>query len=87
MMKAGTMMISYQPLGELPNFFRSIISNQVCIEGMKFLVSVLHRIVKLGSRSKVYIKSLRDLDPGIPNAVGGAPVSGRAHYFQNSRTN
>ena len=63
MMKAGTMMISYQPLGELPNFFRSIISNQVCIEGMKFLVSVLHRIVKLGSRSKVHLKSLiRDLD-------------------------
>ena len=28
MMKAGSMMISYQPLGDLPNFFRSIISNQ-----------------------------------------------------------
>ena len=27
-MKAGSMMISYQPLGDLPNFFRSIISNQ-----------------------------------------------------------
>ena len=27
------------------------------------------------------------VDPGIPNAVGGAPMSGRAHYFQNSRTN
>ena len=29
MMTAGTIMISYQPLGEYPNFFRSIISNQV----------------------------------------------------------
>ncbi len=28
MMKEGTMMISYQPLGDRPNFFRSIISNQ-----------------------------------------------------------
>ena len=32
MMKAGSMMISYQPLGELPNFFRSIISNQAQTE-------------------------------------------------------
>ena len=31
MMKKGSMMISYQPLGEYPNFFRSIISNQVKI--------------------------------------------------------
>ena len=31
MMTAGTIMISYQPLGEYPNFFRSIISNQVKI--------------------------------------------------------
>ena len=23
----------------------------------------------------------------IPNVVGGAPTSGRAHYFQNLRTN
>ena len=29
MMVEGTIMISYQPLGEYPNFFRSIISNQV----------------------------------------------------------
>ena len=73
MMKAGTMMISYQPLGELPNFFRSIISNQVCIEGMKFLVSVLHRIVKLGSRSKVHLKSLRDLDLELEAKIAMSP--------------
>ena len=29
MMYSGTLMISYQPLGDRPNFFRSIISNQV----------------------------------------------------------
>ena len=73
MMKAGTMMISYQPLGELPNFFRSIISNQVCIEGMKFLVSVLHRIVKLGSRSEVHLKSLRDLDLELEAIIAMSP--------------
>ena len=76
MMKAGTMMISYQPLGELPNFFRSIISNQVCIEGMKFLVSVLHRIVKLGSRSKVHLKSLiRDLDLELVAIIAMSPTT------------
>jgi len=32
MMAAGTIMISYQPLGEMPNFFRSIISNQAIQE-------------------------------------------------------
>ena len=31
-MAAGTIMISYQPLGEMPNFFRSIISNQAIQE-------------------------------------------------------
>ena len=31
MMKKGSMMVSYQPLGRIPNFFRSIISNQVII--------------------------------------------------------
>ena len=28
MMQTGSIMISYQPLGMYPNFFRSIISNQ-----------------------------------------------------------
>lgn len=27
MMNSGTLMISYQPLGDVPNFFRNIISN------------------------------------------------------------
>jgi glutamate decarboxylase len=27
MMMAGTLMVSYQPLGDKPNFFRSILSN------------------------------------------------------------
>ena len=31
MMKKGSMMISYQPLGRIPNFFRSIISNLVTL--------------------------------------------------------
>jgi len=32
MMKKGSMMVSYQPLGRIPNFFRSIISNQAQTE-------------------------------------------------------
>ena len=36
MMKKGSMMISYQPLGRIPNFFRSIISNQVGLDPHQF---------------------------------------------------
>ena len=36
MMKKGSMMISYQPLGRIPNFFRSIISNQVRLGPQQF---------------------------------------------------
>ena len=32
MMYAGNLMVSYQPLDDKPNFFRSIISNQACSE-------------------------------------------------------
>ena len=32
MMFAGNLMVSYQPLDDKPNFFRSIISNQACNE-------------------------------------------------------
>ena len=45
MMKAGSMMVSYQPLGELPNFFRSIISNQACAEeDVDFMLEELDRL-------------------------------------------
>lgn len=45
MMKAGSMMISYQPLGELPNFFRSIISNQAQTEkDIDFMLEELDRL-------------------------------------------
>ena len=32
MMIGGTLMMNYQPLGDTPNFFRSIISNQATNE-------------------------------------------------------
>ena len=32
MMIGGTLMMNYQPLGDRPNFFRSIISNQATNE-------------------------------------------------------
>ena len=45
MMKSGSMMISYQPLGELPNFFRSIISNQAQTEeDIDFMLAELDRL-------------------------------------------
>jgi len=45
MMKCGSMMISYQPLGELPNFFRSIISNQAQTEeDIDFMLAELDRL-------------------------------------------
>ncbi|CAG0880981.1 unnamed protein product [Cyprideis torosa] len=45
MMYRGTLMISYQPLGDLPNFFRNIISNPgVQKEDVDFLVAELDRI-------------------------------------------
>jgi len=45
MMTEGTIMISYQPLGEYPNFFRSIISNQACQEGdIDFMLAELDRL-------------------------------------------
>ena len=45
MMKAGTMMISYQPLGSIPNFFRNIVSNPGAQhKDMDFLVAELDRL-------------------------------------------
>jgi glutamate decarboxylase len=45
MMTSGTIMISYQPLGEYPNFFRSIISNQAIQESdVDFMLSELDRL-------------------------------------------
>ena len=45
MMTSGTIMISYQPLGEFPNFFRSIISNQAIQESdIDFMLSEMDRL-------------------------------------------
>jgi glutamate decarboxylase len=45
MMSAGTIMISYQPLGEYPNFFRSIISNQAIQEAdVDFMLDEMDRL-------------------------------------------
>ena len=46
MMEAGTLMVSYQPLGELPNFFRSIISNVASRE--EDIDSILSEMVRFG---------------------------------------
>ena len=46
-MEAGTLMVSYQPLGELPNFFRSIISNVASREeDIDFMLSEMERLGK-----------------------------------------
>ena len=45
MMTEGSIMISYQPLGEFPNFFRSIISNQaVQEEDIDFMLETIERL-------------------------------------------
>lgn len=45
MMYSGTLMIGYQPLGQLPNFFRSIISNSaVQRQDVDFMLSELDRL-------------------------------------------
>lgn len=45
MMNAGTLMISYQPLGDIPNFFRNIVSNPGAQhKDIDFLISELDRL-------------------------------------------
>ena len=45
MMTTGTLMVGYQPQGQLPNFFRSIISNQAVSEvDIDFLVEEIDRL-------------------------------------------
>lgn len=45
MMNAGTLMIGYQPLGDIPNFFRNIISNPgVQKKDVDFLLDELDRL-------------------------------------------
>ena len=45
MMYAGNLMVSYQPLDDKPNFFRSIISNQACAEeDVDFMLEELDRL-------------------------------------------
>ncbi len=45
MMHEGTLMINYQPLGDMPNFFRNIISNPgVQKTDVDFLVAELDRL-------------------------------------------
>ncbi|KAI5726547.1 hypothetical protein M8J76_004610 [Diaphorina citri] len=45
MMQAGTMMVGYQPLNDLPNFFRNIISSAAVTEGdIDFLLTEMDRL-------------------------------------------
>ena len=45
MMYAGNLMVSYQPLDDKPNFFRSIISNQaVTEEDVEFMLEEMDRL-------------------------------------------
>jgi glutamate decarboxylase len=47
MMEKGSLMIGYQPLGDLPNFFRAVISNPALLEcDIDFM---LDEIARLGS--------------------------------------
>lgn len=45
MMEVGTLMVGYQPLNEIPNFFRNIISSAAVTKGdVDFLLSELDRL-------------------------------------------
>lgn len=45
MMNTGTLMITYQPLRHLPNFFRNIVSNAaVTKDDIEFLLAELDRL-------------------------------------------
>ena len=45
MMMAGTLMVSYQPLGDTPNFFRSILSNPaIREEDIDFMIEEMDRL-------------------------------------------
>ena len=46
MMEAGTVMVQYQPVGDLPNFFRVAISNPIVTS--RDLDFLLDEIEKLG---------------------------------------
>ena len=47
MMEAGTLMVSYQPLGDVPNFFRSIISNVATREeDIDFMLNEMEKLGK-----------------------------------------
>ena len=60
MMKAGSMMISYQPLGELPNFFRSIISNQAQTEAdVDFMLEELDRLEGVYREADMQVEARR----------------------------
>lgn len=51
MMKSGTLMVGYQPMGEKPNFFRPILSNPAATQqDCDFLIS---EIVALGEAANV----------------------------------
>lgn len=45
MMEVGTLMVGYQPLNEIPNFFRNIISSAAVTKAdVDFLLSELDRL-------------------------------------------
>ncbi len=45
MMEAGTLMVGYQPQGDLPNFFRNIISSAAVREAdVDFLLNEMDRL-------------------------------------------
>ncbi|XP_071440225.1 cysteine sulfinic acid decarboxylase [Hetaerina americana] len=47
MMRSGTMMITYQPLGSLPNFFRLVLQNSgLTHEDMDFFIAEIERLGK-----------------------------------------
>lgn len=44
-MKEGTMMITYQPVNDLPNFFRLVLQNSaLTVDDMDYFISEIERL-------------------------------------------
>ena len=47
MLENGNLMVSYQPLDDMPNFFRMVVSNPAsCYEDIDFLINEIYLLGK-----------------------------------------
>ena len=87
MMNSGSIMISYQPLGMYPNFFRSIISNQAIQESdIDYMLSEMERLAleTAAHSSSAPIGNLRLLSHSVSGGAGKPLAVGIGLSLQRS---